>query len=65
MPRTGLVVPARDAEAIAEALLTLQAMPQPQLRAMTEAARIRVESQFQVDTIARQQLRIYKMLSHV
>jgi len=65
MPRTGLVVPARDAEAIAEALLTLQAMPQPQLRAMTEAARIRVESPFQVDTIARQQLRIYKMLSHV
>lgn len=65
MTRTGLVVSACDAEAIAEALLTLQVMPQPQLLAMTEAARIRVESRFQVDTIARQQLRIYKMLSHV
>lgn len=65
MTRTELVAPGCDAEAIAEALLTLQAMPQPQLRAMTEAARIRVESRFQIDTIPRQQLRIYKMLSHV
>lgn len=61
--RTGLVVPPCDADATAEAVLKLRTMSQTELRAMTEAARIRVETQFQVDTIARQQLRIYKMLS--
>ena len=34
MTRTGLVVSACDAEAIAEALLTLQVMPQPPLGAI-------------------------------
>lgn len=57
----GLVVPARDADAIAQAVLGHLADPQ-RARRMAEAARKRVETEFSVDRIGQQQRRIYEDL---
>jgi glycosyltransferase involved in cell wall biosynthesis len=61
--RTGFVVPPGDAEAIARAVLACLAMPQEQVRNMTDAARKRVENTFAVDIIARQQCQVYERVS--
>jgi glycosyltransferase involved in cell wall biosynthesis len=61
--RTGLVVPPRDAGALAEAVITCLALPGAERDAMTEAARKRVETDFAVDRIAYQQKRIYEAIS--
>lgn len=61
--RTGFVVPLRDADAIAEAALTLLETPREQLRAMVEAGRERVEAKFDIDAIALQQRQIYESLT--
>ncbi len=58
--RTGFVVPPRDADAIAEAVLACLAKSREQVQNMTRAARKRVEQEFAVDTIARQQLQVYE-----
>lgn len=61
--QTGFVVPPRDPEALAGAVLACLRKPWDEVRAMVEAARNRVESQFGVDIIARQQLQVYESLS--
>ena len=66
--QTGLVVPPRDAAALAGAVLAYLAKPAPGpedrcavgVRTMVAAARNRVESQFGVDTMAPRQLQVYK-----
>jgi glycosyltransferase involved in cell wall biosynthesis len=58
--RTGFVVPARDAKALAEAVLAMLAMSPEQIRQMSRRARKTVEDRFAVDTIVRQQLRVYE-----
>ncbi len=60
--RTALVVPARDAEAIAEAVLAYQNMPEDQARRLTEAARKTVEDGFGIDAMARRQLQVYQSM---
>ena len=59
---TGLVVPPGDSDALAQAVLAYLAKPQPQVRAMVEAARQRVEQDFTVQSIARQQGQLYERL---
>jgi len=61
--RTGFVVPPHDAEAIANAVLAYLAMPQEQVRNLTDAARKRVENTFAVDIMARQQYQVYENVS--
>ncbi len=58
--RTGFVVPLRDPEAIAEAVLAILAKPRDEVRDMVEQARKTVEREFSVDTIAQQQLQLYE-----
>ncbi|MGE5293531.1 MAG: glycosyltransferase family 4 protein [Solirubrobacterales bacterium] len=58
--RTGFVVPPRDPESIAQAVLAILAKPPQQVREMVEQARKTVERDFSVDTIASQQLRVYE-----
>ena len=58
--RTGLIVPAADAEALAEAVLNILARSQEEIRGMTCAARKRVESTFEVGRIVRRQKRLYE-----
>lgn len=58
--QTGFVVPPGDSEAMARAGLTYLATPGPQVRAMVEAARKRVEDTFGIDIIARQQYQVYQ-----
>lgn len=60
--RTGFVVPPRDPDALAEAVLALLARPREQIRDIVEQARKTVEDRFSVDTIARQQLQVYESL---
>jgi glycosyltransferase involved in cell wall biosynthesis len=60
--RTGFVVPPANAEALAEAVLTLLALPPEQARTMVQEARKTVEQRFAIDTIARQQLQVYESL---
>lgn len=60
--RMGRVVPSGDAGAIAEAVLAILAMSREQVQNMVEEARKTVERKFAVDTIARQQRRIYEGL---
>ncbi len=57
---TAFVVPAGDAEAIAEAVLACLNMPEDEVRRMTEAARKTVEDRFGIDTMARRQLHVYQ-----
>ncbi|MCX5645945.1 MAG: glycosyltransferase family 4 protein [Phycisphaerae bacterium] len=59
---TGLVVPPGDSDALAQAVLAYLAKPQPQVHTMVEAARKRVEQDFTVQTIARQQGHLYEKL---
>jgi glycosyltransferase involved in cell wall biosynthesis len=59
---TGLVVPPGDSNALAQAVLAYLAKPQPQVRTMVEAARKKVEQDFTVQTIARQQKQLYERL---
>ena len=59
---TGLVVPPGDSDALAQAVLAYLAKPQPQVRTMVEAARKRVEQDFAVPSIARQQGQLYERL---
>jgi glycosyltransferase involved in cell wall biosynthesis len=59
---TGLVVPPGDSDALAQAALAYLAQPQPQVRTMVEAARKRVEQDFTVQSIARQQGQLYEKL---
>ncbi len=58
--RTGFVVPSGDSDVIAEAVLACLAKPKEQVQNMAQAARKRVEQEFTVDTIARQQLQVYE-----
>lgn len=60
--RTGFVVPPRDPEAIAEAVLTYSSAPGAQVRQMVEAARQRIESEFAIDRIAWQQKCLYERI---
>jgi glycosyltransferase involved in cell wall biosynthesis len=59
---TGLVVPPGDSDALAQAALAYLAQPRPQVRTMVEAARQRVEQDFTVQSIARQQGQLYESL---
>lgn len=60
--RTGLVVPARDPDALAEAVLAYLTRPARQVRDMAEAARKRVETEFEIARIAWQQQQVYETL---
>jgi glycosyltransferase involved in cell wall biosynthesis len=60
--RTGFVVPPRDPEAIAEAVMKYLQMPREQARQMVEAARQSIESEYAIDKIAWQQKCLYEGL---
>lgn len=60
--RTGFVVPPRDPDAIAEAVTKYLQMRAEQVRHMVDAARRRVESEFAVEPVARQQKSLYENL---
>lgn len=60
--QTGRVVPARNAGAIAEAVLAYLSGSASQTQAMTDAARKRVETEFEIGRIADQQRRVYEEL---
>jgi glycosyltransferase involved in cell wall biosynthesis len=60
--RTGFVVPPADAEALAEAVLTVLARPKEQVRDLVDEARKTVERRFSLVTIAKQQLQVYQSL---
>lgn len=60
--RTGFVVPPRDPEAIAEAAMKYLQMPTEQVRHMVDAARQRVESEFAVEPVVRQQKCLYESM---
>jgi len=62
--RTGFVVPPRDPEAIARAVLSILKGPQEQVRNMVEQARKTVEERFGVKTIAGEQWRVYEKICH-
>jgi glycosyltransferase involved in cell wall biosynthesis len=61
--RTGFVVPPRDAEALARAVLAYLTMPPEQVLIMTDRARKRVEETFGVDIMARQQYQVYERVA--
>ncbi len=58
--QTGFVVPPRDGAALAAAVLACLAKSEEEIQNMVAAARKRVEEEFAVDTIARQQLQVYR-----
>ncbi len=58
--RTGLVVPPRDAEALAAAVLTCLTMPKEQVRSLGAAARKRIADSFDAGIITRQQYQVYE-----
>ncbi len=58
--RTGRVVPPRDAQAIAAAVLTYLTGPKEQVRNMVAAARKRVENTFRADIMAERQYQVYE-----
>lgn len=60
--QTGLVVAPRDAEALAQAVLAVLTRPGPQVCALVEAARKRMEQDFSLDRIAGQQKQLYEDL---
>jgi len=60
--RTGFVVPPREPDAIAEAVLTYSSAPGAQVRQMVEAARQRIEAEFAIDKIAWQQKCLYESI---
>jgi len=60
--QTGLLVAPRDPEAIANAVLGILNGPPEQVRNMVEQARKTVEERFAVDTIAKEQWRVYEKI---
>ena len=60
--QTGRVVPARDGGALARAVLACLTQPAEQTQAMVEAARKRVETEFEIGRIANQQKQVYEEL---
>jgi glycosyltransferase involved in cell wall biosynthesis len=63
--RTGFVVPPRDGEAIARAVLICLTMPKEQVQDMTAAARKTVENTFGAGIMARRQYQVYeRVLAH-
>lgn len=58
--QTGWIVPPRDAEAIAAAVLACLTMPREQARNMVVTARKRVESTFRADIMAQHQYQVYE-----
>lgn len=60
--QTGTVVPPRDGQSLAQAVLGYLNAPPVDLATMTQAARKRVEREFSVDTIAQQQRCLYEAL---
>ncbi len=60
--RTGSLVPPRDPEAIAHAVLGILNGPPEQVRNMVEQARKTVEERFAVDIIAEEQWRVYEKI---
>jgi len=60
--QTGFVVPPADSEALARAALTVLALPESRRRGMVEAARRKVEQEFALDAIARQQNELYQSM---
>jgi len=61
--QTGYVVPPRDSGAIAGAVLALLARPGQEVCRLVDAARKRVEAQFEIATIAGLQKQVYEDLS--
>jgi glycosyltransferase involved in cell wall biosynthesis len=59
---TGLIVPPRDADALAGAVLDCLQMTRNDREAMTRAARERVEMEFDVTRVAERQKRLYRQL---
>jgi glycosyltransferase involved in cell wall biosynthesis len=59
----GILVPLRDAEAIARGVLACLARPAGEIQAVTDVARKRVETLFELDKIARLQLELYGSLT--
>ncbi len=59
----GIIVPPRDAGAIARGVLTCLARPIPETRDITDVARKRVETLFGLDKIARLELELYYALA--
>jgi glycosyltransferase involved in cell wall biosynthesis len=60
--RTGFVVPPRDPDAIADAVMTYLQTSGEQVRQMVEAARQKVEAEFAIEPVARQQERLYESM---
>ncbi len=60
--RTGFVVPPRDPDAIADAVMSYLQMPAEQVQQMVEAARQRVEAQFAIEPVAQQQKHLYESM---
>jgi glycosyltransferase involved in cell wall biosynthesis len=58
--QTGFVVPPGDSEALARAVLMYLALPQSARRGKVQAARMKVEQEFALDAIARQQNQLYE-----
>jgi glycosyltransferase involved in cell wall biosynthesis len=57
--RSGTVVPVEDADAIARAVAGYLTQPPERVRAVTDAARKRVEAAFALDRIAYRQKQLY------
>lgn len=60
--QTGYVVPPRNAQAIAEAVLSYLISSAPQTQAMVAAARERAETKFDIGLVANQQKHLYEEL---
>ncbi len=60
--QTGMVVPPRDPEALANAVVACLNKPRAEIETMTEAARARVEAHFALEKIAEQQECLYEDL---
>jgi glycosyltransferase involved in cell wall biosynthesis len=60
--RTGFVVPPREPDAIADAVMAYLQMPSEQVGQMVQAARQRVEAEFAIDNVAWQQKCLYESL---
>ncbi len=56
----GRVVPSNDSEALGQAILEMRRLPSAQLMSYGKRARLRIQSQFAVDTIAKQYEEMYE-----
>jgi len=59
-PGTGRLVPPADANALAEAMITLARAPEPELQALIERARERIRTKFSHDVIKKKLENIYE-----